>query len=149
MKLLVALFSISAAALAQTITVKTGLLLDGKGHVLKNKEIVIAGGKIAAVRDATGPATYDLSRFTASPGWIDTHVHLAWHFNKENRLDQGGRGSKETPQLSALYAAGNANATLLAGFTTVQSVVSEIDGELRDLIDAIVITDTHGATPLH
>src|SRR5712692_8275779 len=148
MKLLLALFSLSAAALAQTITVKTGLLLDGKGHVLKNKEIVIAGGKITAVRDAAGPATYDLSRFTASPGWIDTHVHLAWHFNKENRLDQGGRGSKETPQLSALYAAGNANATLLAGFTTVQSLGSAIDGEVRDLIDAGVIPGPRVLTSL-
>ena len=27
------------------------------------------------------------------PGWIDTHDHIVWHFNKEDRADT----SKETP----------------------------------------------------
>ena len=130
------------------MTIKTSTLLDGKGRVLKNKTIVIDGGKIARVADAKGGATYDLSGLTVMPGWIDTHVHLGWHFNKEGRLDQGGRGSKETPQQSALYAAGNVEVTLMGGFTTVQSVGSAIDGDLRDLVNAGVLAGPRILTSL-
>ncbi len=127
---------IAAVASAQPITIKTSTILDGKGHILRNKMIVVEGGRISRVADARGNATYDLTGLTVMPGWIDTHVHLGWHFNKEGRLEQGGPGSKETPEQSALYAEGNAYATLLGGFTTVQSVGSAIDGDLRDLINA-------------
>lgn len=65
------------------------------------------------------------------PGWIDTHVHLNWHFGPDGKL-ASGRG--ETAQQSALYAAGNAYATLMAGFTTVQSPGAPIERELRDAI---------------
>src|SRR5450759_4636501 len=82
------------------------------------------------------------------PGWIDTHVHLGWHFNQEGRLDQGGRGSKETPPQSALYAEANDYATLMGGFTTVQSLGSQIDGDLRDLINAGVIPGPRVITSL-
>jgi imidazolonepropionase-like amidohydrolase len=61
-------------------------------------------------------------------------VHPTWYFNKEDRLEQGGRGSKATPQQAALFSAANLYATLMGGFTTVQSVGAELDGDLRDLI---------------
>ncbi len=125
-----------AGAAAQPVTIKTTTILDGKGHILRNKQIVVEGTRIAAISDARGRATYDLSGLTVMPGWIDTHVHLGWYFNRENRLEQGGRGSIETPQSGALYAEANAYATLMGGFTTVQSVGSAIDGELRTLINS-------------
>jgi imidazolonepropionase-like amidohydrolase len=128
-----------ALAAAQPIVIKTSTILDGKGHILKNKAIVVEGGRISRVADGVGNAAYDLTGLTVMPGWIDTHVHLGWHFNHENRLEQGGPGSKETHEQSALYAEGNAYATLMGGFTTVQSVGSAIDGDLRDLINAGVI----------
>ncbi len=129
-----------AGASAQPIVINTTTILDGKGHVLKNKQIVIEGTRIAAISGAAGPATYDLGGLTVTPGWIDTHVHLGWYFNRDDRLEQGGRGSIETPQGAALYAEANAYATLMGGFTTVQSVGSSIDGELRALIN-------HGQLP--
>lgn len=125
----------AAVAFAQPIVIKTSIILDGKGGVLRNKMIVVDGGRISRVADAHGAATYDLTGLTVMPGWIDTHVHLGWHFNKEGRLEQG----KETPEQAALYAEGNAYATLMGGFTTVQSVGSAIDGVVRDLINAGVI----------
>ena len=137
-----------AMGFAEPIVIKTTTLLDGKGHVLKNKEIVVDGSRIARVSDAKGRATYDLSGLTVMPGWIDTHVHLGWHFNKENRLDQGGRGSKETPQQTALYAEGNAYATLMGGFTTVQSLGGAIDGDVRDLVSAGLIPGPRVITSL-
>ena len=129
----------AAIASGEIITIKASTILDGRGHVLKDKQITIDGARIVSISNPAGKATYDLSGLTLMPGWIDTHVHLGWHFNKEGRLDQGGRGSKETPQQSALYAEGNCYATLMGGFTTVQSVGSAIDGDLRDLINAGVI----------
>src|SRR5271165_5560466 len=109
---------VCAVALSQPIVIKTTTILDGKGHILKNKEIVVEGSRIARVADAHSTPVYDLSGLTVMPGWIDTHVHLGWHFNKENRLDDGGPGSKETPPQAALYDEGNAYATLMGGFTT-------------------------------
>jgi imidazolonepropionase-like amidohydrolase len=122
-------------ASGQSITIKTSTILDGKGGILRNKMIVVEGGRIVRIADARGAATYDLTGMTVMPGWIDTHVHLGWHFSKEGRLEQG----KEAPEQAALYAEGNAYATLMGGFTTVQSVGSAIDGDLRDLINADVI----------
>src|SRR6202162_3187108 len=132
-------FMTIAMAAAQSISIKTTTILDGKGHILKNKQISIDGTRIAGISDAKGRPTYDLTGLTVMPGWIDTHVHLGWHFNRDERLEQGGPGSKETHEQSALYAEGNAYATLMGGFTTVQSVGSAIDGDLRDLINAGVI----------
>jgi len=134
MKKVMGVVFLFGVAWAQTITIKTSTILDGKGRILKDKTIVLNGNRIVSIGSAHGSPTYDLSGLTVMPGWIDTHVHLGWHFNKDGRLDDGGRGSKETPQQAALYAEGNAYATLMGGFTTVQSLGSAIDGDLRDLI---------------
>jgi len=128
-----------AAAAAQPITIKTSTILDGTGHVLKDRVIVIEDGRISRIDTARDRATYDLSGLTVMPGWIDTHVHLGWHFNKEDRLEQGGPASKESREQTALYAEGNAYATLMGGFTTVQSVGSAIDADVRDLVNRGVI----------
>jgi imidazolonepropionase-like amidohydrolase len=131
--------AVAGVSIAQPIVIKTTTLLDGKGAVLKNKEIVIEGSKISRVADARGTATYDLTGLTVMPGWIDTHTHPGWYFNRENRLEQGGRGSIETPAASALYAEANVYATLMGGFTTIQSVGQEVDKDLRDLINRGVL----------
>jgi imidazolonepropionase-like amidohydrolase len=68
------------------------------------------------------------------PGWIDTHVHPTWFFNKDDRLEQDGPGAKSTPQQAVLHAEANLYATLMGGFTTVQSVGAAADADLRDLI---------------
>ena len=130
---------LACAAAAQPITIKTSTILDGTGHVLKDRVIVIEDGRISRIDTARDRATYDLSGLTVMPGWIDTHVHLGWHFNKEDRLEQGGPASKESREQTALYAEGNAYATLMGGFTTVQSVGSAIDADVRDLVNRGVI----------
>jgi imidazolonepropionase-like amidohydrolase len=131
--------ALGAVAVAQPIVIKTTTLLDGKGGVLRNKEIVIDGSKISRVADSRGAATYDLSGLTVMPGWIDTHTHPGWYFNRENRLEQGGRGSIETPAASALYAEANVYATMMGGFTTIQSLGQEVDKDVRDLINRGVL----------
>ncbi len=129
-------FLLATLAAAQPVVLKTSTVLDGKGHVLKNKSIVIEDGRIVRISESREKTTYDLSGLTVMPGWIDTHVHFAVHFNSKNRVEGGGAGSHEAPELSALYAAAGAYATLMGGFTTVQSVGAEVDGPVRDLINS-------------
>ncbi len=64
------------------------------------------------------------------PGWIDTHIHLNWHFDSNHKLVN----QSEDPQTSALFSAENAWLTLQGGFTTVQSVGAAIDVDVRDRI---------------
>src|SRR3954451_16140546 len=133
-KLVACLLAATSFATAQQIVLRTGTILDGKGQTLHNKDLVIEGDRIVTVRNRSGKADYDLSSFTVTPGWIDTHVHPSWHFNKENRLEQGGRRSKETPEQTALYTEADVYKIMLGGFTTIQSVGAEVDKPLRDLI---------------
>ena len=104
---------------ASAITIQAGTVLDGKGAVLKNVRITIQGANIVRVEEGkSGGVTYPLDSLTVMPGWIDTHVHIGWHFNREGRADT----SQESPAQFAFGASGNAYATLMAGFTTVQSL---------------------------
>ena len=119
-----------ASAQTQPVVIQGGTVLDGTGGVLKNVRIVVQGGKIVRVESAAGPSNYDLRNLTVMPGWIDTHVHIGWHFNREGRADT----TKEAPAEFAMNSAGNAYATLMAGFTTVQSLGAPTDSDLRDLI---------------
>ncbi len=121
----------------QQIILRTGTILDGKGGILRSQDIVIEGSRIVAVRPAQGQATYDLHALTVMPGWIDTHVHLDWHFDKDNKLADR---NKDKPDELALYTAENAWVTLRGGFTTVQSVGAPMDAVVRDHIN-------HGSLP--
>ena len=67
------------------------------------------------------------------PGFIDTHVHLDWHFGPDGAL---AKPDTERPEQTVLYAAENAWLTLQGGFTTVQSVGSQTDLAVRDRISS-------------
>ena len=119
-----------ASAQSRTVVLKTSTLLDGRGKALHNTIIVVEGSKIARL-GGTPPAnavTYDLTGFTVSPGWIDTHSHVAVHFNNDGRL----AGSGEPASQSLLHIAENLARTLDAGFTTVQSPGAMVDKDLRE-----------------
>jgi imidazolonepropionase-like amidohydrolase len=129
---------IQPGAKPQTVVIRAGTLLDGKGRALHNALIVVQGGKIVRVdanakdQRVAGAAFYDLSQMTVMPGWIDLHDHITWHFGPNGRMDD----KSETPAQAALAEAGNAYATLMAGFTTIQSVGSPEDKELRAAINS-------------
>ncbi|HEX9705054.1 MAG TPA: amidohydrolase family protein [Gemmatimonadales bacterium] len=136
MALLALLFAVacllpSAAASQAPIRIRAGTLIDGRGGVQRDVIIVIDSGRIRQiVSGGTGPVTYDLSAGTVLPGLIDTHVHIGSHFGKDGRA--GNQGETEAEQV--LYAAENAYQTLMAGFTTVQSIGAPEDVALRDAI---------------
>ena len=118
---------------ASALTIGADRLFDGRGNVLAPARLVIEGGKIVSVESSAAPADVRLEGCTLLPGLIDTHVHMAWHFDADGRShDDEERG--ESPASSALYALENATATLLGGVTTVQSLGAKLDGELRDAI---------------
>ena len=131
--LLIAILLIPSLAAPQTrpIVLKTSLLLDGKGQTFTNTIVVVEGTKIARIggRAPSGAITYDLTGLTVTPGWIDTHAHLMWHFDN-GRL----AGKDEPPTQAMLHAVDNAVLTLNAGFTTIQSPGSPEDKDLRDAI---------------
>jgi imidazolonepropionase-like amidohydrolase len=114
---------------SKRIVIAASAMLDGKGRVLHDTRIVIEGSKIIAIDPKAGPVDYDLRGLTVLPGWIDAHVHVTASFGKNGKNDGGG-----TPEEDAYRAASNAWVTLMAGFTTVQSVGSPADVPLRDAI---------------
>src|SRR5437762_4958412 len=128
--LLVQVLSSQTPAHGKRIVIAASAVLDGKGRVLRDTRIAIEGSKITAIDPKAGPVDYDLRGLTVMPGWIDAHAHVTWIFGKDGRnAGQGGT----TPD--AVYAAAsNAYVTLMAGFTTVQSVGSLGDIPLRDAI---------------
>jgi imidazolonepropionase-like amidohydrolase len=115
---------------ANTITIRAGRVFDGKGNAARDVVLQIDDGKITRIGRAAGKTTYDLSSMTLMPGWIDTHVHIGWHFGKTGRFDNSG----ETPAQEALSGAENAYTTLVNGFTTVQSLGSPSDADLREAV---------------
>jgi len=112
------------------IVIAVSMALDGKGGVLHDTRIVVEGSKIAAIDPKAEPVDYDLRGLTVLPGWIDAHVHITWSFGADGK--NAGQG-RTTPE-GSYAAASNAWVTLMAGFTTVQSVGSPADVPLRDAI---------------
>lgn len=145
-----AAFLLAAMAGGQTITIRASRVFDGRGGILQGPEVLtIEGSKIARIAPAAAGSSksdYDLTGLTVLPGLIDVHDHIEWHFNREGRSHTEKDG--ETAAQSALAAAGNAWATLLAGFTTVQSPGSDSDADLRDAIAAGTIPGPRVLTSL-
>jgi imidazolonepropionase-like amidohydrolase len=140
MKTLVLTLGLSIVALnAQqsgvATTIRAARVIDGQGGVTQNATVSVVDGKIANVGAANGAPAIDLGNLTLLPGFIDTHVHIGWHFDDKGRYHSG----PEPPEQAALYGAENAYTTLMAGFTTVQSVGSLSDKAVRDAINRGVL----------
>ena len=121
----------SSRAQERPIVLKAATVLDGRGGTLRDTIVVVEGQKIARIGGAipAGAIVYDLSALTVTPGWIDTHSHIWWHFDN-GRL----AGRNEPPVHGMLHAVDNAVLTLDAGFTTIQSPGSPQDKDLREAI---------------
>lgn len=99
-------------------------MIDGRGHLTTDAWIEVRDGRILRVGAPPRPrrpATYELGDVTVLPGLIDSHVHLGSY-----------RG--DTPAQAALARAGILYRVLMAGVTTVQSVGSVTDLELREAV---------------
>ena len=112
-------------------------VLDGRGGVLEGHGVVVREDRIAAVLpDAELPEgrRFDFPGGTILPGFIDTHVHLHWHFGEDGRYTRD-----DPPEVNALHALENGIRMLEAGFTTVQSLGAAVDGPVRDAVNRGVV----------
>jgi len=133
-----------ALAQSQPALLRVSTLLDGKGRVQHNVTIVVQGGKILKIDSSTRAVTFDLTGLTVMPGLIDTHVHIGSHFGPDGKL-----ATREDSQASAMgYAMENAYTDLMAGVTTLQSVGSPIDRDVRDAINRGVLPGPRVLTSL-
>ena len=116
---------------AKTIVLIARTVYDGRGKTLHNTTLIIRGSKIVQLggKIPPGAVVYNLRGLTITPGFIDTHSHILWHFT-DGRL----AGRNEQPLQSMLHSVDNAVLTLNAGFTTIQSPGSPDDAYLRDAI---------------
>jgi imidazolonepropionase-like amidohydrolase len=128
------------------ITIRAARVIDGRGALLENAVVTVQGTKIVSVSTTppAGPITYDLGNVTLMPGMIDVHVHLNWYFGPNGKYQEGNLPADYEGQ--AVQA--NARATLMAGFTTVQSVGWQQDKALRDAIAANLIAGPRLLTSL-
>jgi imidazolonepropionase-like amidohydrolase len=114
------------------IVLRADRVFDGHGGIAEGAtRIVVRPGSIERIEPDDGRAvSYDLTGLTVMPGWIDTHVHLAHYVNADGRATRGD----DTAAQSALFGFENAYRTLMAGVTTVQSIGSDRDRDIRDAI---------------
>src|SRR5262245_48681835 len=124
---------VAAQSQPRPTVIRASTVLDGKGAILRDAAIVVEGTRSVRIDSNVSAATYDLRGLTVMPGWIDTHTHIAAHFDRETDRVHS-RQVDETPQQAMLYAAENAYKTFMAGFTTIQSPGAELDKDLRDWI---------------
>lgn len=117
-----------------TTFVQVGRLLadPANGVVLRDKTLVIVGGRVTEIRDGFvgDGAVVDLRDSFALPGLIDSHVHLTSQQGPTGRLDAVTQDSADR----AIMGAGFARKTLMAGFTTVADLGGANDAvfALRD-----------------
>ena len=118
----------AAPAAAGPVTlIQAGRLLDRPGQAPRGPStVVVREGLIVEIRDGftdasafPGATVIDQRRRFVLPGLIDSHVHLV--------SDLGGQASflsgiTDTLPVQAYRAAGNAEKTLMAGFTTVRNL---------------------------
>jgi imidazolonepropionase-like amidohydrolase len=143
-----------AVPATETIALKAAHVFDSTGTLMKDGALVVVrGDRIVSVGSGDAPAgtrVIDLGDATLLPGFIDSHTHLTFEFEKEfNRYMY--TALRRFPAEQAMYAALYAKRTLEAGFTTVRNVGAEdfIDVGLRNGINAGITEGPRILTAVH
>lgn len=109
------------------VTIHAARLIDGRGKLISNATVEVRGSKIIAIDQRKGPYTEDLGDVTLMPGMIDVHTHIIQFLRAD-----GTTGRGQSPEERAAGIAENLRVTLMAGFTTIQSVGVPEDKKLRE-----------------
>ena len=118
------------------VTIRAARVFDGRGAVIPNGVIEVAGGRITAVGPREGAVSHDLGDATLLPGLIDVHVHIDWHFQPNGLFGRRPGQPEETRAERDAAIRENLRVTLMAGFTTIQTLGSRSDVALRDAVAA-------------
>lgn len=125
------------------IVLKAAQIIDGTGAApIKNGVIVITDDKITAIGTSanvnipTGAKVIDLGNATLLPGFIDSHTHIIGR----TLGDPEGQNFRfhDYNSFGAILSVGNAERTLMAGFTTIRNLGA---GDFDDLALRKAIND--------
>ena len=107
----------TAIRAARMITIASPAIVENAVVVVTGDKIV-AAGRASSVTIPAGAKVIDLGDVTLLPGFIDSHVHIAGRTLGDPMNDLAG--VKDMPSYAAILGVGNAQRTLMAGFTSIR-----------------------------
>ena len=111
----------------KTIALRAARLIDGTGSApVADAVILVTGNRITAAGAASrvaipeGVEVIDLGDATLLPGLFDSHVHLLGRTLQDPKMMDSS--ARDVDSLGAILGVPHAEATLMAGFTSVRNV---------------------------
>ena len=132
---------IPRTAFTQTVAVRFGKLITGRGTPIQDAVVLIESDHITAIGSgaAAVPAEVnliDLRPLTGIPGMIDVHTHMTFYWDKAPSSKPWTQVGTLNSAVTVFLAQENARKTLETGVTTVRDLGSWDGNDLamRDLI---------------
>lgn len=125
------------------LAIKAGNLVDTlNARIIKDQIILLENDRIAAVQpqkdfdSSSVTELVDFSGFYVMPGLVDCHIHINFTALADSRMSK-----YDAEATHAYHAAANAMTYLKSGFTTVRSLGSkfDVDIKLRNAINAGIL----------